>query len=105
MKPESKNYPSTNLKQSKNSNFLFPSNLYSIILIIVVITQPRMLIQQICQLFFTVKKMETLSISDKQGMEICENVGQILVEELDSEDVWNRQNSPLTLKKLIPFLA
>ncbi|MGD0203677.1 MAG: hypothetical protein ABSC20_07225 [Candidatus Bathyarchaeia archaeon] len=49
--------------------------------------------------------METLSISDKQGMEICENVGQILVEELDSEDVWNRQNSPLTLKKLIPFLA
>jgi len=34
--------------------------------------------------------METLSISDKQGMEICENVGRILVEELDSEDVWNR---------------
>ena len=23
-------------------------------------------------------------------MEICENVGQILVAELDSEDVWNR---------------
>ncbi|MCX6644676.1 MAG: hypothetical protein NT043_05675 [Candidatus Bathyarchaeota archaeon] len=34
--------------------------------------------------------METLSISDKQGMEICENVGRMLVEELDSEDVWNR---------------
>ena len=34
--------------------------------------------------------METLSISDKQGMEICENVGQMLVEELGSEDVWSR---------------
>ena len=34
--------------------------------------------------------METLNISDKQGMEICENVGRMLVEELDSEDVWNR---------------
>ena len=34
--------------------------------------------------------METLSISDKQGMEICENVGRMLVEELDSEDVWKR---------------
>lgn len=34
--------------------------------------------------------METLSISDKQGMEICENVGRMLVEELDSGDVWNR---------------
>lgn len=36
------------------------------------------------------EKMETLSISDKQGMEICENVGQMLVEELGSEDVWSR---------------
>jgi hypothetical protein len=34
--------------------------------------------------------METLSISDKQGMEICENVGRMLVEELYSEDVWKR---------------
>ena len=34
--------------------------------------------------------METLSINDKQGMEICENVGRMLVEELDSEDVWNK---------------
>lgn len=34
--------------------------------------------------------METLSINDKQGMEICENVGLMLVEELDSEDVWNK---------------
>ena len=50
-----------------------------------------MLIRQISQLFLRVKNiMETLSISDKQGMEICENVGRMLVEELDSEDVWNR---------------
>lgn len=34
--------------------------------------------------------MGTLSINDKQGMEICENVGLMLVEELDSEDVWNK---------------
>ena len=50
-----------------------------------------MLIRQISQLFLRVKNiMETLSISDKQGMEICENVGRMLVEELDSGDVWNR---------------
>ncbi len=36
------------------------------------------------------EKMETLNVSDKQGVEICENVGQILVEKLDSEDVWSR---------------
>ena len=34
--------------------------------------------------------METISINDKQGMEICENVGRALVEELDSENVWNK---------------
>jgi hypothetical protein len=34
--------------------------------------------------------METLSINDKQGMEICENVGRMLVEELDFEGVWNK---------------
>jgi len=45
--------------------------------------------------------METLSISDKQGMEICENVGRMLVEELDSGDVWNRVEQMLAdyLKK------
>ncbi|MCW3995814.1 MAG: hypothetical protein NWE98_06665 [Candidatus Bathyarchaeota archaeon] len=32
--------------------------------------------------------METLNINDKQGMEICENVGRMLVDELDKEDVW-----------------
>jgi hypothetical protein len=34
--------------------------------------------------------METLSINDKQGMEICENIGRMLVEELDSEDARNK---------------
>jgi hypothetical protein len=40
--------------------------------------------------------METLMINDKQGMEICENVGRMLVDELDSEDVWNRVEEMLT---------
>jgi hypothetical protein len=34
--------------------------------------------------------METTSFNDKQGMEICENVGRMLVEELDTEDVWSK---------------
>ena len=36
-----------------------------------------------------------MDIDDKQGMEICEKVGQTLVDELDSEDVWNRVESML----------
>lgn len=40
--------------------------------------------------------METLNINDKQGMEICENVGRILVDDLDSEDVWNRVEEMLS---------
>ncbi len=40
--------------------------------------------------------METLSINDKQGMEICENVGRMLVDELDTEDVWNRVEEMLS---------
>jgi len=40
--------------------------------------------------------METMSINDKQGMEICENIGRMLVDELDSEDVWNRVEQMLT---------
>ncbi len=35
-------------------------------------------------------------MSDKQGMEICENVGRMLVDELDTEDVWNRVQDMLT---------
>lgn len=34
--------------------------------------------------------MEMESVNDKQGMEICENVGQMLVDELDSDEVWNK---------------
>ena len=36
------------------------------------------------------KIMETMSINDKQGLKICENVGQMLVDELGSEEVWKR---------------
>lgn len=34
--------------------------------------------------------METLSLSNKQGKEICENVGRMLVKDLDSEDASKR---------------
>ena len=40
--------------------------------------------------------METMSITDKQGMEICENVGRTLVDELDSENVWNKVEQTLS---------
>ncbi len=39
---------------------------------------------------------QTMSFDDKQGMEICENVGRMLVEELDTDDVWNRVEEMLT---------
>ena len=29
-----------------------------------------------------------MSFDDKQGMEICENVGRMLVDQLDTDDVW-----------------
>ena len=29
-----------------------------------------------------------MSFNDKQGIEICENVGRMLVDQLDTEDVW-----------------
>ena len=32
--------------------------------------------------------MQTMNLSDKQGVEICENVGRTLVDEIDTEDVW-----------------
>jgi hypothetical protein len=34
--------------------------------------------------------METLIITDTQGMEICEHVDRMLAKELDSENVWNK---------------
>lgn len=35
-------------------------------------------------------------MNDKQGMEICENVGRMLVDELDNEDVWSRVEEMLS---------
>jgi hypothetical protein len=37
-----------------------------------------------------------MSINDKQAMEICENVGRTLVDELDKDDVWNKVESALS---------
>lgn len=34
--------------------------------------------------------METLNINDQQGEEICEKVGQWLIDELDNEKIWNK---------------
>ncbi len=42
----------------------------------------------ISPLLFGENFMETMSMNDKQGMEICENVSRMLVEELDTEDTW-----------------
>ena len=45
--------------------------------------------------------MQTISLNDQQGIEVCENVGRTLVEELDSENVWNKVEDMLSdyLKK------
>ena len=40
--------------------------------------------------------METMSINDKQGTEICENVGRTLVDELDNENTWNKVQDALS---------
>jgi hypothetical protein len=40
--------------------------------------------------------METMSMSDKQAMEICENVGRTLVDELDTEPVWSKVEQTLS---------
>ena len=45
--------------------------------------------------YSVVKNMETTSFNDKQGMEICENVGRVLVDELDTEGVWNKVEEAL----------
>ncbi len=41
------------------------------------------------------KNLETMSINDKQGTEICENVGRTLVDELDNENTWNKVQDAL----------
>lgn len=40
--------------------------------------------------------MQTTSFNDKQGMEICENVGRVLVDELDTENVWSKVEQSLS---------
>ncbi|XHH10209.1 MAG: hypothetical protein ACFCUE_06145 [Candidatus Bathyarchaeia archaeon] len=40
--------------------------------------------------------LESVSINDRQGTEICENVGKTLVEELDNEDVWSKVEDSLS---------
>ncbi len=36
-----------------------------------------------------------MSINDKQGTEICENVGRTLIDELDTENTWNKVQEAL----------
>ena len=40
--------------------------------------------------------METTTFNDKQGMEICENVGRVLVDQLDNDEVWNKVEDSLS---------
>jgi hypothetical protein len=40
--------------------------------------------------------METMSVNDKQAMEICENVGRTLVDQLDSDTVWDKVEQSLS---------
>jgi hypothetical protein len=42
-----------------------------------------------------VKNVETMSVNDKQAMEICENVGRTLVDQLDSDTVWDKVEQSL----------
>lgn len=34
--------------------------------------------------------METLKLKDEQGRQICEKISRVLVEELDTDQVWNK---------------
>ena len=45
--------------------------------------------------------MKTQEVNDKQAIEICENVGRMLAEELNSESMWHKVEITLTdyLKK------
>jgi hypothetical protein len=45
---------------------------------------------------FGEKFLQTSTMSDKQGMEICESVSRLLVEELDTEDTRKRVKQMLT---------
>lgn len=43
-----------------------------------------------------VKNMETMNVNDKQAMEICENVGRTLVDQLDNDMVWDKVEQSLS---------
>jgi hypothetical protein len=38
----------------------------------------------------------TMNVNDKQAMEICENVGRTLVDQLDSDMVWDKVEQSLS---------
>ena len=38
----------------------------------------------------------TINVNDKQAMEICENVGRTLVDQLDTDEVWDKVEQTLT---------
>ena len=40
--------------------------------------------------------METMKVDDKQAMEICENVRRTLVDQLDSDQVWDKVEQTLS---------
>jgi hypothetical protein len=40
--------------------------------------------------------METMNVDDKQAMEICENVGRTLVDQLDNDTVWDKVEQSLS---------
>lgn len=37
-----------------------------------------------------------MNVNDKQAMEICENVGRTLVDQLDNDEVWNKVEQTLS---------
>lgn len=37
-----------------------------------------------------------MNVNDKQAMEICENVGRTLVDELDKDEVWDKVETALS---------
>lgn len=40
--------------------------------------------------------MESLNINERQGTEICENVGKTLIDELDNDAVWSKVEDTLS---------
>jgi hypothetical protein len=40
--------------------------------------------------------METINMNDKQAMEVCENVGRTLVDQLDNDVVWDKVEQSLS---------